>query len=810
MLKNYLKITFRNIVRNKLFTTINILGLSVSIASCLLLFLYVSEQLSYDKHHDGKIYRITSKFIQNTGAEFEIACSSIPVAPAIQQEIPEIIEATRFIAPGFTGSKDMITLGTESFYITNGAVADSNFFKVLNYDIIEGYSDNLLANGNSIVLEKEWAEKLFGKESALGQTVKLSTLVGVDQFEVTGVYDKKTYNTHFAPTFVISNSNAGWKGFFDQFTAQWVGNNLAFTYIKVNNEASVKDIEQKIGVIFKRNGAEEMKSMGANKIMSLQSVDDIHTTTGLMGESSEVISLTFIYVLMSIGVLILLLACVNYVNLSTAQAGNRALEVGVRKVMGISSRGLILQFLGESFIIVFISLLASVLLAEVTIPIFNIFVDQPIDLTTKNIGQVVLYLIGFLFFTAFVAGSYPAFYLASFKPTAVLKGRNKDRGGVALLRKTLVTFQFIISIVLISSILIISEQVSFIKNKDLGFDATSKIVVPLSSNEDQSKFELIKKEFGQLAGINSVSGAAVVPGMNIVNDLLVYKKGQTMDDAIHIYNNNVDINYIKTLGIDLLAGRDFLESDMLDTLAGRILINRKAMIDLGFDLNTAENQSVFMDWGGRNIEFKIMGVIEDINQFSLHQSIEPLMLSLGERSFSKVIIDANIDNYSNTISNIKTVFKEVLPETPFESFALNDHLVGQYESDFKTFNLVIYFAFISVFISCMGLYALSMFTAERRFKEIGVRKALGASIKDIIVLVSKDLSLIVLVAFIISVPLSIYGMNMWLDSFAYKITPGITTYIIAGGISIAIGWLTISYQSIRAARTNPVDVLKDE
>jgi putative ABC transport system permease protein len=283
-----------------------------------------------------------------------------------------------------------------------------------------------------------------------------------------------------------------------------------------------------------------------------------------------------------------------------------------------------------------------------------------------------------------------------------------------------------------------------------------------------------------------------------------------MDDAIHIYNNNVDINYIKTLGIDLLAGRDFLESDMLDTLAGRILINRKAMIDLGFDLNTAENQSVFMDWGGRNIEFKIMGVIEDINQFSLHKGIEPLMLSLGERSFSKVIIDANIDNYSNTISNIKTVFKEVLPETPFESFALNDHLVGQYESDFKTFNLVIYFAFISVFISCMGLYALSMFTAERRFKEIGVRKAMGATIKDIIFLVSKDLSLLVLIAFIISIPLSIYGMNMWLDTFAYKITPSITTYIIAGGISILIGWLTISYQSVRAARTNPVDVLKDE
>lgn len=810
MLTNYLKITFRNIVRNKLFTTINVLGLSVSIASCLLIFIYVSDQLSYDQHHDGNIYRITSRFIQNTGAEFEFASSSMPIAPAIQQEIPEILDAVRLVSPGFTGNKDLITVGTESFYITNGVVADSNTFNVLKYDVIQGDENSLLPNGNSIVLEQEWAEKLFGKNEALGQTVKLSTMPGTDQFTVTGVYNKDTYNSHLTPTYFISNRNAGWKGFLDMIGGNWVSNNLAYSYIRTTPNASIKDIEQKIDKIFQKNGAEEMVAMGASKIMSLQPIVDVHTTTKFMAELSQSMSLTFIYVLMSIGVLILLLACVNYVNLSTAQAGNRALEVGIRKVMGISKKGLIVQFLGESFVIVFISILISILLAELTIPFFNNFVDQPIELSGKNLNKIILYLSAFMVFTAGIAGSYPAFYLASFKPTSVLKGKNKDRGGVAFLRKILVTFQFIISIALISAILIISEQVSFIKNKDLGFDSGSKVVIPLSTNEDQSKFDLLKKKYLGLTGVSQVSGASVVPGMSISNDLLVYKKGQTMDDAIHIYNNDVDIDFINTLGIDLISGRNFIESDKLDTVSVRVLINRKAMVDLGYDEESVENQSVFLDWQGQNVEFKIMGVVEDINQFSLHKKIEPLLFTLGNGAFSKLIIDVNLEDYASTVANLKSVFNEVLPETPFESFTMDDHLVKQYESDFKTFNLIIYFAFISVFISCMGLYALSMFVAERRFKEIGVRKALGASIKDIIILVSKDLSLLILVAFIISVPLTIYVLNYWLDTFAYKITLHYTTFIIAGGISVAIGWLTISYQSIRAANTNPVDVLKDE
>jgi putative ABC transport system permease protein len=810
MLRNYLKITFRNIVRNKLFTTINILGLSVSIASCLLIFLYVSEQLSYDKQHGNNVYRITSLLSQNSGNSFNAASCSVPVAPAIQMEIPEVEGATRIISTGIMGGKDMITVGTESFFVKDGAAADSNVFQILKYNIIQGSEERLLSNGNSIVLEKEWAEKLFGEQQALGKVLKLSTLLGPDEYQVTGIYDKKTYNTHFAPSYFISTTNSAWKQFLNGMSSSWVGNNLTYTYAKLADGSNPKDIEEKIDVIFRRNGAEEMKAMGANKVMSLQPVSDIHTTTSYMAEAADVISLTFIQVLMSIGIMIILLACVNYINLSTAQAGNRSLEVGIRKVMGITSKGLIIQFLGESFVIVFISMLFSILLAELSIPLFNNMVEHPVSLNANNLGELLGYMGIFLVFTAFVAGIYPAFYLASFKPTAVLKGRNKDRGGVAILRKLLVTFQFIISIVLISAILVISDQVNFIKTKDLGYDVSSKIVVPLTTTEAQEKFKNVKQEFLKLATVSSVTGGSTIPGMPIANDLGVYKKGQTMDDAIHIFNNDVDKDFINTLGIKLIAGNNFSETNVLDTLNRSILINREAMVQLGFDQEKIAGERVYFDWRGDKMEFNVVGIIEDFNQFSLHESVAPMMLSLRSNSFGNVILEANMEDLPKTIEALENVWKTLLPETPFESFTLNDHLTNQYQSDFKTFNLIIYFAFISVFISCMGLYALSMYIAERRFKEIGVRKALGANVSDIVILVSKDLSLLVLIAFMISVPLSIYGMNMWLDTFAYKITPGITTYIIAGSISILIGWLTISYQSVRAARTNPVDVLKDE
>ena len=808
MLKNYFKIALRNMVRNKLFTVINILGLSVSIACCLLLFLYVSEQLGYDKQHGENVYRVTADITQKGGSTLQLASCSVPVAPAVEEQIPEVETAARVLTTEVFG-KDIIYQKDDSYYIQGGAAVDSSIFKILKYDIIAGNADEPLPHANALVLEKEWSEKLFGSENAIGKLVKISTGMGVSEYEVTAVYDKDSYKTHLSPSFIISLSNAGWHDFIESLSSQWVTNNLAITYIKLKNDASSETVVDKIDQLFRTNGAEDMKAYGMDKKMALQPVNDIHTNDLFFETGGKGVSLTFINVLIAIGILILTLACVNYINLSTAQASNRALEVGVRKVMGISSRGLIGQFLGESFIVVLISLIISFCLASLTLPIFNQLVDQPIAFNAKNTIQIIEYMVIFLFVTAFVAGIYPAFYLSSFKPTVVLKGKNKDKGSAALLRKVLVVGQFVISIVLISAILVISDQVDFIKNKDLGFQPSSKLIIPLANDLDK-KAPLLKDRFKMLAEVSEVGGGNYIPGEYIFSDLFLYKQGESVDEAVHLYQNWVDANYVKALDMKLIAGKHFRADIKDDSVSARVILNREAVSQFGFTPEEAVGQTLYGQWGNVEYNYRIVGVIDDINQTSLHKNIEPTMLLCGDGEVGQLVVKADIQNYSKTMAGLESIWKEIIPDTPFEAFTLNDHIIKQYHSDFKTFNLIKYFAFISIFISCMGLYALSVFVAERRFKEIGVRKVLGANIKDILVMVAKDLSLLVIVAFIVSVPISIYVMNIWLSGFAYKVDQQPITYVIAGFATIMIAWLTIGYQSVKAARTNPVDVLKDE
>jgi putative ABC transport system permease protein len=810
MFRNYFKIAVRNLAKNKLFSAINIIGLSVGMASCLLLFLYANQELNYDSHHGKRIYRITSTFNQlDAGEEMVSGTSSVPIGPAVAAQIPEILNSARITGAAILNVKDMISYDGQQYFVENGMVGDSTIFDIFNYRFIEGEANNPMPHNNAVVLEKKWAEKLFGQEVAYGKMLKISTALGESDYEVTAVYDASAYDTHLAPTFVISTNNNVYKQFFDRMSAQWVSNNLVFTYLELAPDADPIIVDQKIHQIFLENGAKDMKEMGFSKTMDLQPVAEIHTSAGFQIDSPNKTSLVFIQVLVLIGVLILLLACVNYINLATAQAGRRSLEVGVRKVMGVSSRGLISQFLGESFILVFISLLLSLVLAELVLPYFNMLVNNPIALDASNIGIVLTYMGIFLVAISLLAGFYPAFYLSSFKPVSVLKGRSKDNAGAVLVRKVLVVLQFVISIVLISSIIIISQQVDYIKNKELGFETKSKLVIPLRTEEAINQYSALKQKFGDYVQVKSVSGANTIPGSPIINDILVYKSGQSMDDAVHIYSNVVDYDYLQVLGIELTEGAYFPET-YTDTIVGAVMINKSAALSMGFEEGSIAGEIIYFDWQGQNYSFKVMGVFEDINQFSLHESDNPLLFQLGETRYQFMTLDADMTDFQGLVANLEESWGGVIENTPFEYFTLDDHLNMQYAGDYNTFNLIKYFAFISIIISSLGLYALSMFIAERRFKEIGVRKAMGASIQNIVFMISKDLSLLILIAFVLSIPITIYGMNLWLDTFAFRITPSVTTYLIAGVISILIGWITISYQSIMAARTNPVDVLRDE
>lgn len=812
MLFNYLKITFRNLLRYKLFSAINILGLSVSLASCLLLFLYAQQELSYDQDHGKRLYRLTSTLEQKDGEQLTIGSSSVPIAPRVVDDIPEITNAARATGAAFFQTKDMITFEDKSFYIENGNVADSSIFELFKFDVIAGNTANPLTHNNAVVLEKEWADKLFGSANeAIGKMVNISTLVGRSDYEITAVINNSSILSHLSPSYIISTQNTEWAQLFNRFSTQWVGNNLVFTYLELTADADVAMVSEKIHKIFLENGKEEMDAMGVSKFMTLQPIEDIHTSSGFMMDLPDKTDLTFLKVLITIGALILILACFNYINLSTAQAGRRSLEVGIRKAMGVTSKGLMTQFLGESFLIVLLSSILSIFLAELALPYFNHLINTPISIGIDNLSNIAFLSIGFLVITALVAGFYPAIYLSAFKPAEVLKGKSADSKSSSALRKVLVVLQFVISIVLISSIIIISQQVDFLQNKDLGFNKDSKLVVPLRTGEARSNFRALKEKFSSSNMVEGITGSNAVPGSLITNDLLLYREGKSMEDAIHIFNNEIDLNYAQLLDIPLADGSYFKDYNRDTTFNAVVMINREAADQLGFSPSEAVNEILYFDWQGEKYRFKVAGVLENINQFSLHDEVTPLLFQLGdEEGYSYMIIDANMTDLTLLTASLEGSWKELVDTTPFEYYTLDDHLNLQYAADFNTFNLIKSFALISLVISCLGLYALSMFVAERRFKEIGVRKALGANVKDVLVLVSKDLSLLILIAFVISVPLSIYGMNKWLETFAYRITPGFGTYIIAGVISVAIGWLTISYQSIRAARTNPVNVLRDE
>jgi putative ABC transport system permease protein len=744
------------------------------------------------------------------GESIKVATNSIPIAPALNQELPEIELAARATSSSLMGGKNVIRMEGQSWTIENGFLADTSFFDVLNLKITGGNKEQPITHHNAIALEEEWVKIVFGNQDPIGKMVEISGDFGNADFEVTAMFDNKYYDSHLNPSFVVSMANNQWNNFFNRDMTNWIGNNMVYTYLKLQPAADPIQVEKKINEILMKNGGESMKELGITKKMFLQPVTKIHTSEGFMANVPDTTNSVFVQILILIGILILVLACVNYVNLSTAQGGQRALEVGVRKVMGVTSGNLIVQFLGESFLIVFVSLILSLVFAQIALPYFNQLIDNPLEFSPKYYPLLITYLLGFLIITGLIAGFYPAFYLSSYKPTLVLKGRGKDHYGASFLRKGLVIFQFVISIGLISAIIVISKQVDFIKNKELGFNSKTKLIIPLNTQEAANQYVTLKNSYNSSAMVRQVSGADVVPGSPTINDLLLYKKGQTMDDAIHIYNNNIDLEFINMLDLKILSGTNFLDYNK-DTTRNKILISETGVNMLGINIEDAPGEMAYFDFDGNTFAYEIVGVVNDIHQSSLHQVIDPLMFTIGNgERYQNMIIDANLGDFQSLVSYLETEWKKVIKDTPFSYFVLNDHLLAQYEGDFNTFNLIKYFAFLSVIISILGLYAMSMFLAEKRFKEIGIRKAFGAETRNIIIMVSTDLSWLIGIAYVISIPISIYAINKWLDTFAYKISLGIDVYLIAGAISLLIAWLTISYQSFRAAITNPVDVLREE
>ena len=809
MLKSYFKTAFRFLLKNKTFSFINIIGLATGTLCCLYILLYVQDQYSYDKHYKNAkdIYRINTTLVL-TGDKHNSSTASPPIGPAMKNDFPEVMQFTRVINSSLLGAKQhLLRYKEKSLYEKDAFIVDSTYFDIFNYHFVNGSSKNALTEPYTVVLIKTTADKLFGNENPVDKAITIDDAFGKHDFKVTGVVDESLGKSHIQGNMFIT-MNSGGLGAYVRSDNDWAGNNFADIYIKLRPDASAAILESKIPAFLKKYGAQQMKAVGMQKQLHLQAVTTIHTTPNYENEISKTVSTSFLNVLILIAVLIQVIACINFMNLSTARASKRAKEVGVRKVIGAGKYDLIKQFLGESFLLAFIGVAIALPLLWMVLPYLNQITQTQIHLTFFGDYRLWVMLASLIIVTGLVAGSYPAFYLSAFEAIKVIKGNFNNHISAAGIRRSLVVFQFVLSIVLIAGIIIIYSQLNYIKNKDLGYSSTQKIVFNFYTNDTQGKMANFANDLRQLADVKLVTSSNNYFSQPILRDHGVYPPGGNMPTAIDAQNISADQYFVKTNGIRIVSGRDFMQGD-----SGKVLVNETLMKRLALTPQTAPGTRLYTQYGSSPTTFvTIAGVMKDFNYTSLHDGVKPFMLEydVAPGDLSSMIVSVNSKNYKTLLGQIQTVWQKDLTAVPFEYSFLDEEVQKQYESEITMSHIINSFTLMAILISCLGLFGLATFSAEQRHKEIGIRKVLGASVTGIVQLLSKDFLKLVIIAFAIATPIAWYAMDKWLQAYAYRISLSWWMFALSGLIAVFIALFTVSFQAIKAALTNPVKSLKTE
>ena len=812
MSTNFLKLALRNLMRNKVHSFINIAGLSLGLTCCLLLSLYIRDETSYDKHHKraSDLYRIITH-IQSESVVDRVGSTSPPIAMAIKDEVPEVESAVRILNP--PGVKEYFTTGEKEkarsllrykdklFYETEGLLADSTLFDVFTYEFKEGYPKKALVQPHSIVLSETLARKLFDEEPALDKVITISQGGKQDEYKVTGVFKEK-YNSYVKASFFIPITPSALLN-----EKEWAGENFVPSYLKLVQGHNKAAVEKKINEVLLRHGAQAMKAEGILKTLSLEPVKDIY----LRSDVGQRPRITYLYIVGAIALFILLIACINFMNLSTAKATRRATEIGIRKTLGALRSTLIRQLLGDAMITVVIAIVISFILLQLSLPLFNQLTNKTISINSQNIA---FFLFAALFLTivaGLLAGSYPAFYLTSFQPAQVLKAKLHPGGYSGRLRQILVVFQFMIAIALVCGVFIISRQVDFMTGKDPGFNANAKLVLPLRTDEAHKQYDALKDQIGQNSGVMGISGCSFIPGTPMFRDMNFYADGGNINNALDIHRNVVDVGFLELLNIKLVAGRSFTESRKLDSNR-KFILNRTAVSKLGSTPEKIVGQKLHFDWEGKRYDFQVIGVMEDFHQNSLREEIKPTLFEMenNNKRYDYIIASVSSANFDRTVKTIERTWHTLIHDTPFEYSFLDQTIQKQYDEDRRVSGIISAFGIIALIICALGLYGLSSYMAEQRVKEIGIRKVLGASVGQIVVMMSAEFVRLVLVAFVIAVPVAYYGMSKWLQGFAYKVAIGWFVFALAGLVALAIALITISFESIKSARSNPIDSLRSE
>lgn len=816
MLRNYLKIAWRNLMKNKVFSFINIFSLTIGLTCCMLISLYLYHELSYDNYHRNadRIYQIATEFIKEGKSE-KMGSTPAPMGKTMQMEFPEIEKSTR-ILKAFADDKTLLQLRegtgeTKSFYETAGFFADSNFFTVLTYRFKEGNPATALTNPNSVVLSEEIAKKMFGNVPALDKVIHISSSTNGDlDFKVTGVFVLSTTPSHIDARFFMSPVGGNVQKMF-QRPNDLASNNMFHTYILLKSGTDAKRLEAKFPAFMQKYAANDLKALGFQKKQYLIPITEIHLDAETKSNVTPAGSMTYLYILASIAIFTLIIACVNFMNLSTARSSKRSAEVGVRKVLGAERSSLIKQFIGESILMSLIAFLFAIFFTALLLPLFSKVSGKTIAFSFEHHAFLLVTFLVLAIVTGLFAGIYPAFYLSSFQPVKVLKGRITNSLAAISLRKALVVFQFVISAGLIIAAVIISHQMNYLRSKDLGFEKEQQIVIPLRGEASKKSYAALKSELAAAPQIDKVGASLYYPGIFNPSDMPLYRQGENMTTAKRFFMNWIDVDFLPTLGVKAVAGRVFSKEFIADT-GYRMVVNLEGVKQLGFSSpQDAVGKQVFVDWQGQQYKWEIIGVVNDFHFKDLHTPIEPYGLQLNsESNFNYLIAHAKPGSIAAALKSVETAWHRSNPNEPFEYSLLDDDFQKNYEAENRLSAIVRNFTIIAIIISCLGLFGLATFSAEQRTKEIGIRKVLGASVTSIVSLLSKEFLMLVVIAIVIASPLAYLAMNKWLQDFAYRVDIQWWVFVAAAIIAVLIALITISTQAIKAAFSNPVKNLRTE
>ncbi|HEY8958023.1 ABC transporter permease [Chitinophaga sp.] len=801
MFRNYFKIAVRHLQRHKLITVINISGLAVGMACCILIALYVRDELSFDRfHHNAdNIYRVTTQSIRQAGNAEYGAATQFPVGPNLKKDISSIKEAVRICAPGST----LYTVGDKKIWEENTGFVDEAFFRVFNFPLLEGNPATVLKEPYSIVLTESAAKKYFGDASPVGKLIKVGNSYSCT---VTGVAKDLPANTDLRMTMLISFSTMlkeALKGGSDM-EAQWFMFSNNVTYVQLNDHTDPAKLTKDLQTFVTTHIGGILKRHNIQFALELQPIRNVHLhPEGDKGLDNS----PLIWLYIAIAVFLVLIACINFMNLTTARAHERAKEVGLRKVLGAERKSLILQFLTESLVISVISFLLAILLVGLVMPLFNTITGK--ELLLLSAADSFLYggLLLLVLVVGLIAGSYPALYLSGLIPVRVLKGSFVTSGSRVFIRRGLVVAQFAVAVALIISTVVVFSQLRYWQTKNLGFDKEHLVNVYLSG-VDGTKTALLKAAFLNQSGVQQASAHNFLMGSGVFNNNPVVREGQDDKDGFVAGIIQSDFDLLKTTGIKLVAGRDFnpaLSTDSSDAF----IINQAAAKQLGYKDDAVGKR---IEWrpGYMSRHGTIVGVVEDFNLRSLQSPVDPIIYLVRQEEVAIITLRLAAGDQKAIMKRVESAWNSIIPDVPFNFTFVEDDIQARYVSERTLGKLFGIFSGLAIFIACMGLLGLSMLISRQRTKEIGIRKVLGASIANISLLLSKDFLKLVLIGICIASPIAWYGMEKWLQHFAFRIHIEWWVFALTAVIVVLIAWGTVSFQSVRSALMNPVKSLRSE